>query len=1382
MSSTSPTPCRGRQRSSSLGDIRANDIRNIYGPPPAVVPAVTFSSGLDHHHVWVHHHPDKLGDAQAKTGMTAALLAPQLLRLAAPLFRRQFVDAAPHSATALEAWNLRHGNGISPSPSTCHSPPLAVSPRPPCSFYSISPYSLSPVTSPFASAFNSPCPSLHDGSQGAGRLEDSREADQVWGQETCGRICRSRQGSVKSRKPINTQGAPRGADANCRRPSSAHDSQDTQALRSTDAHRRRPSSAQTLTPAVLTMSRPASPQPPSSHAAVASHASQRAAFAHKAALWKVADLAASPAASPATMPVSLHGPSLQVPAKGILQSKGDPGDSGWDPNALARSVSPLPTKTAVILSPTSQPAALNRGMRRQLTCGTEGGLSTMMGRSLSTASFSDLAEVCPRSPAEFLVRLTAEKDCFSFSRSEVALMKQAYHRFKNPEASDLDRSSLLDVFVHLGYLGPTEMLAANIDKIAAQVSTFVNFNFIELVEVAEKLCVEEAKRIPAAFEFKLASCKTARDNQRLPDSELPQLLQRLGFLPLNRVISEILHELRGGPELEFDEEENVSNENGTNEVDYTEQDLDLVGFNVFLATYRASEGFGREMLSLARGTFNAACAASLVTAPSTVAAALPSEAPKNTDEFSEADAAAQKPAQLLRPELLLGPLLRLFGRQSEQPARALLRHAGFCGDAAKQPKNQTQPESHHLVESAPDEYDLVPTEPPPHRVGISLAEFIIWARRLHKLRLTPLWQRFNTSAVLPAAGPQVKKTLGPLMPVASLAKAMQGVQPQSPKARKEPLKAEISSDGAVIAAAEAAMPGMTISCDVVAEFVAKAGLEEDKDLDFDGFVRFAECCCRRSGFGREESDELKVLFRKFDHNSSVELEAPELLDLLRYLGYDTCLEDVYRFIDSVDCNRNGTLDFQEFLRQMRLHREAEWCQIRKIFKQKLEQRKMTTTRFQDAMENSGLSPRSQPLQEEEQLLPCSQVQSALHALGVLPLGEEHLLAKLILEAGSPEALSLQDFATLEEKCRIESAAVRRRHAGFSSPELAVIRRLFNQHLKQQTSGVPVLGLGELLWLLSSVGVPVDTLEARKDILDLLEAAREAARKVGTAPEDIGEPGSKAVTFWALVHLLRAYRRRGEGTSAEKEQKALDDSRFSRAEVLEFREVFLTWASRAPPPRSAGPAGDGLGPLHGSRSTSAAAMAAELLLGSGTARAAWMSLLDIKALLCSLGLRYDLEHRKAILGQMETMFGRGAVGEWLELPASVIDFADFLRLMRWMLDSNFADINGAAKEVVSRKATVEAAAKHAKARKLMKGAAVAAKATKVFFKAAAGNKAGLAMLVTKVESVSEAEKLSTESCDPTMPMQLPKESWPLRMPSPLRKRATLIRQACKFELE
>eukprot|EP00931_Biecheleriopsis_adriatica_P050800 TRINITY_DN29441_c0_g1_i1.p1 TRINITY_DN29441_c0_g1~~TRINITY_DN29441_c0_g1_i1.p1 ORF type:complete len:1315 (-),score=221.95 TRINITY_DN29441_c0_g1_i1:109-4053(-) len=989
-------------------------------------------------------------------------------------------------------------------------------------------------------------------------------------------------------------------------------------------------------------------------------------------------------------------------------TNGDCNLIGWDPNALARSIHPLPDVTS------PEPKERSRVLRRTLTSHSEASAGWLGGgsvKSLSAASgLGDLAAVCPRTPDEVIALQHVQRD--GFSRDELALMQRTFHWFTEADAFGLKKSLLLDAFVHLGYLGPLDVLASSLQRIALDVSAFSTFSFSEFIEVAERLSSEETLRIRKAFDA-AAVDKKASPTRRLPDAALPQMLRDLGCIPLNRTIYEILAALRSTDEGETSQEE-CDQEESCASKQQASLDLDFELFNDFLASYRAAEGFNREMLSNASATFKAACAMS---APKTSVKRISVE----TDQL---------PQLLLPADHLLGALLKLFGRQAEPSARAFLMAAGLpCKHDLKpssaRHRNNQKGKNCNLLQ----EIDQVSS--------VSQADFLIWARRFRELCLKPFWERFVHAVDNVTPG---HTGFGPKLAMTNLSAAMSGFMgeqnkqdsvqqlpaclPESPHKERGILASE-----AVIKASQ--IPNMTLSQAAVEEAVARAGLEEKEDLDFDCFVKFVQACLRKSGFSSSEVEELKTLFMKFDHNQSGELEAVEFRDLLRYLGHEVSLEDVYRSIDRVDIDNSGTLDFQEFLRQTRLHRESERRQICSAFARAVDDTKDSGSEnpqalFHFQMDSDNFLESMSPY-SDAQLLPSSQLASVFHKLGVLPQGEQQILARLLEEAGNPAFVDLDSFASLAPLCRAECASARRRHAGFSNSQVALLRRLFDMHCKP---GLHELGLGELLWLLVSIGIRVDTLQARQEVMELLEEARTTARQKGMSLEDIGMPNSSKTPFWALVHLLRAYCQRSEGTKVDQEQCAADECRFSTAEAQELREIFLSWAQPAaetpstlPPTQKLQRQGsfqlrrqDSLASAMSDSevalevSASVAAAVAELVSGS---KLAWLSLANVKSLLKSLGMRFttqDMETLSCTVKEMPSTHSR-RLGEKVQ-----INFAGFLRLLRWMMDTNFADINVAAERVLKLKlqrerheAEAEAVKARRKKLKAASAAAVAARA-------------------------------------------------------------------------
>ncbi|CAK9116054.1 unnamed protein product [Durusdinium trenchii] len=131
--------------------------------------------------------------------------------------------------------------------------------------------------------------------------------------------------------------------------------------------------------------------------------------------------------------------------------------------------------------------------------------------------------------------------------------------------------------------------------------------------------------------------------------------------------------------------------------------------------------------------------------------------------------------------------------------------------------------------------------------------------------------------------------------------------------------------------------GVTVSEATVQELVVDSkdayfGLgRRDGALDFDEFVNFMLKLRAREGFSVGELKQFKQVFDRFDDNNNGEVEVLELADMFRYLGRSVKLDELQVIISQVDFNGSGALEFQEFLRLMRIHREEEVSKIRQVY-------------------------------------------------------------------------------------------------------------------------------------------------------------------------------------------------------------------------------------------------------------------------------------------------------------------------------------------------------------------------------------------------------------------------------------------------------------------
>merc|ERR1712217_677287 len=113
--------------------------------------------------------------------------------------------------------------------------------------------------------------------------------------------------------------------------------------------------------------------------------------------------------------------------------------------------------------------------------------------------------------------------------------------------------------------------------------------------------------------------------------------------------------------------------------------------------------------------------------------------------------------------------------------------------------------------------------------------------------------------------------------------------------------------------------------------VIEEGWTADTELDFNEFFDFMLILRQREGFLKQQVEEMRAVFTRFDNDGSGEISALELSDLFRHLGYSANLDDIHIFVRQVDENNSNQLDFREFLRLMRLHREQELANVREEF-------------------------------------------------------------------------------------------------------------------------------------------------------------------------------------------------------------------------------------------------------------------------------------------------------------------------------------------------------------------------------------------------------------------------------------------------------------------
>merc|ERR1711977_680166 len=364
---------------------------------------------------------------------------------------------------------------------------------------------------------------------------------------------------------------------------------------------------------------------------------------------------------------------------------------------------------------------------------------------------------------------------------------------------------------------------------------------------------------------------------------------------------------------------------------------------------------------------------------------------------------------------------------------------------------------------------------------------------------------------------------------------------------------------------------------------------------------------RSEGFTKKEIQAFEALFNKFDNDRSGEISTLELGDILRHEGYVPNLQELQKLSDQYDVDGSQTLGFREFLKIMRKFREAELVEFKRLFEKHDKD-------GSGSMASMELGP-------------------VLRALG------HDVDMKIVLEAiasvdrdGSGE-VDWEEFVDLMEKYRELAVKDKRRRCGFDDVQLEHYQNLFNLYDVDHSDDISPK---ELLKVLADLRMEPRSTREQKMVIQLLEECRIAA-----------EEESDKITFWVFLRLMRTLEDDNDRTSLAVERKAAEKAKFTKDEVLEFREIFFYWAD------DLANKGEGQG----------AAKDIRALTSEGVIR-----------MLRSLGVQLSMADRD-YLHQMAR--------ECDQDGNDAVDFPDFLILTRRMLDENFGNINEATSAAASK---------------------------------------------------------------------------------------------------
>jgi len=210
----------------------------------------------------------------------------------------------------------------------------------------------------------------------------------------------------------------------------------------------------------------------------------------------------------------------------------------------------------------------------------------------------------------------------------------------------------------------------------------------------------------------------------------------------------------------------------------------------------------------------------------------------------------------------------------------------------------------------------------------------------------------------------------------------------------------------------------------------------------------------------------------------------------------------------------------------------------------------------------------------------------------------------------------------------------------------------------------------------------------------LDIGRNAALDADISPEDVGELGTCSITFWAMVHTWRIIARHNESGNVARLEKTRLACSFSLSEVEEFQKVYSQHVKQEPDTDSDSDTDE---PVLVQRPRRGAASMPNLDCGVrrklitainaspelDTTLEAILGMNPVEEMLNFESLRKLLGHLHLRLSPVTSDSLGKEVLALTGSPEGSLDFANFLFMMRWMLDTDFAHLNDTvAKNAVS----------------------------------------------------------------------------------------------------
>jgi len=423
--------------------------------------------------------------------------------------------------------------------------------------------------------------------------------------------------------------------------------------------------------------------------------------------------------------------------------------------------------------------------------------------------------------------------------------------------------------------------------------------------------------------------------------------------------------------------------------------------------------------------------------------------------------------------------------------------------------------------------------------------------------------------------------------------------------------------------------GYVPDVDAVYESAEDAGIDpKDQDLDISELWRLLAVYRMREGLSRADLAQIENAFLKSGKCVDEEVDVIDIGKIIRSIGYTLSFEMQQNLTNKVDIDCSGKLDMREFRKMIRMMHKQDTDLFKMAFDEalgmdpmrQLKALKRTNTMVTAAQAKCSLKF---GIDHFGKSIGVKQAIEALRRVGCTD-SRRSLEEFLEREAIATDEVDFYCFSQAALRSRQKQRAQFRENGGFTKDEVEDLRSQFNRY---DSDGSGTISGPETVRLMEEEFPMLTKDPARRpQMIQLLNEA------------DQGGDGS--LDFHDFLRIMRHLRDIQDQLRIGKELDAVNTTKFTPPEVQEFRELFLA-------------------------------------TGGGDKELGFDQIKELLKCLVPMGSK-NVEELKSKFFEFSAK-QMGVIG-----GAELLDFPEFLWLMRELVDTNFAGMNDAANNLVEEK--------------------------------------------------------------------------------------------------